>query len=125
MRVSNIASPHRCRPNVEPKSPADFKPICEAVATYGTNGTQVGNEEGYLVGIADCSWNTAPITIKTGSKIGIVSYYNSRTLPGGHSQHEGVMGLGFVAILGNVQAVYDSFVVDETSTAPLLEHAGH
>lgn len=102
-------------PGTKDPSTADFKPFCTATAGYG-NGTEPGNEDGYLVAISTCSWNTSPIKIPKGSLIGIASYYSGRHLAGGHSYHEGVMGLGFVALLGDVEKVYNSFVIDKSST---------
>jgi len=59
--------------------------ICRSEAIYG-NGTEAGNENGYLIGMTPCSFLTPPVFPKN-KKVRTVARYNN-TEP-----HTGVMGL--------------------------------
>ena len=59
--------------------------ICRSEAVYG-NGTEAGNESGYLVGMTPCVFDDPPV-FKKNDKVRVVSRYNA-TEP-----HFGVMAL--------------------------------
>ena len=59
--------------------------ICRSEAVYG-NGTEAGNEDGYLVGMTPCVFDDPP-QLRKNSKIRTVARYNA-TEP-----HTGVMAL--------------------------------
>merc|ERR1719188_1976881 len=59
--------------------------ICRSEAIYG-NGTEAGNENGYLIGMTPCSFLTPPV-FPNNKKVRTVARYNN-TEP-----HTGVMGL--------------------------------
>ena len=67
--------------------------LCEATPVYG-NGTQVGNEDGYVVKIPTCEFpSEEPYSVKKGDELVLTSLYNGRHIEGGGPYHEGVMGL--------------------------------
>jgi len=69
--------------------------LCAPSAIYG-NGTEVGNEAGYLVSIPTCSWKDG-YNVAAGDQLRITSYYSNRGLANGKPWHSGVMGLVYLA----------------------------
>eukprot|EP00040_Diaphanoeca_grandis_P005251 m.32022 g.32022 ORF g.32022 m.32022 type:complete len:572 (+) comp16568_c1_seq1:1635-3350(+) len=69
--------------------------LCAPAARYG-NGTEPGNELGYLVDIPTCVWNDG-YNISAGDQLRITSYYSNRGLAGGKPWHSGVMALVYLA----------------------------
>jgi len=70
------------------------------------------NERGYLVAMTGCDWSAEPVQLRNGSTIGVASWYSGRTLDsqGAHPWHEGVMGLGFVGVVGHLEEVAKTFL---------------
>ena len=67
--------------------------LCSASPIYGT-GTQVGNENEYVVKIPSCSFDPQfPYHVLKGDELILTSVYNGRHIVGGALYHEGVMGL--------------------------------
>jgi len=68
-------------------------PICVSFPRYG-NGTTAGNENGYVVALNPCVFET-PLHLKKGTIVTATGYYNSSTW------HDAVMSLFYVAIAGS------------------------
>jgi hypothetical protein len=70
------------------------------------------NERGCLVAMTGCDWSAEPVQLRNGSTIGVASWYSGRTLDsqGAHPWHEGVMGLGFVGVVGHLEEVAKTFL---------------
>jgi len=70
--------------------------LCDAEPVYGTGKPdEAGNELGYLVKIPYCNYQR-PYRVAKGDKLKLITQYSSRTLPGGHAWHSGVMGITIV-----------------------------
>ncbi|KAI5070067.1 hypothetical protein GOP47_0014410 [Adiantum capillus-veneris] len=69
----------------------DGREICTSIPLYG-NGTEVGNEAGYLVGMTTCYPKVGSVQVMSGESIRMLSNYSSS------KSHTGVMGLGYIAV---------------------------
>ncbi|GMN28504.1 hypothetical protein TIFTF001_041181 [Ficus carica] len=69
----------------------DGRVICSSTAIYG-NGTEAGNEAGYIVGMSTCYPKPGSIKILAGERLVHESrYHNNKT-------HTGVMGLFYILV---------------------------
>ncbi|XP_058226532.1 uncharacterized protein LOC131335271 [Rhododendron vialii] len=65
----------------------DGRVICSSIPTYG-EGSEAGNETGYIVGMSTCYPYPGSVKISTGETLVLVSNYSM-----GRQRHTGVMGL--------------------------------
>ncbi|MCO5562642.1 hypothetical protein L7F22_016270 [Adiantum nelumboides] len=75
----------------------DGREICTSVPLYG-NGTEVGNEAGYIVGMTTCYPKPGSVQVMSGERLQMVSNYSRAT------SHTGVMGLGYIAVYPHTEA---------------------
>ncbi|KAL5992471.1 hypothetical protein ACLOJK_013390 [Asimina triloba] len=79
----------------------DGRVICKSMPIYG-NGTEVGNEDGYLVGMTACYPKPGSVAIRTGEVMNAVAKYeNSRS-------HTGIMGHFYVLLEETPSAIASS-----------------
>nr|KYP62482.1 hypothetical protein KK1_017018 [Cajanus cajan] len=71
--------------------PIDGKVICSSIAKYG-NGTEAGNEKGYVVGMSTCYPKPGTVKIRDGETLTLEVIYNS------NERHTGVMGLFYFLV---------------------------
>ncbi|KAE9603276.1 putative stress up-regulated Nod 19 [Lupinus albus] len=71
----------------------DGRVICSSIPSYG-NGSEVGNEEGYIVGMSTCYPKPGSIKINDGETLTLLSNYSSNNNRG----HTGVMGLFYILV---------------------------
>ncbi|KDP22519.1 hypothetical protein JCGZ_26350 [Jatropha curcas] len=69
----------------------DGRVICTSVPTYG-NGTEAGNEAGYIVGMSTCYPKPGSVKISDGENLILESKYSSA------QRHTGVMGLFYILV---------------------------
>lgn len=69
----------------------DGSVICSSIAKYG-NGTEAGNEKGYVVGMSTCYPRPGSVKISNGETLTLVISYNNSEL------HTGVMGLFYLLV---------------------------
>lgn len=69
----------------------DGRVICSSTPTYG-EGTEAGNEAGYIVGMSTCYPQPGSVRISDGETLSLVSNYSSA------QQHIGVMGLFYILV---------------------------
>ncbi|XP_020220155.1 uncharacterized protein LOC109803116 [Cajanus cajan] len=69
----------------------DGKVICSSIAKYG-NGTEAGNEKGYVVGMSTCYPKPGTVKIRDGETLTLEVIYNS------NERHTGVMGLFYFLV---------------------------
>ncbi|KAL2341555.1 hypothetical protein Fmac_009495 [Flemingia macrophylla] len=69
----------------------DGRDICSSIAKYG-NGTEAGNEKGYVVGMSTCYPKPGTVKIADGETITLEVKYNNSEL------HTGVMGLFYLLV---------------------------
>ncbi|KAH7302279.1 hypothetical protein KP509_23G063800 [Ceratopteris richardii] len=75
----------------------DGREICTSVPMYG-NGTQPGNEAGYIVGMGTCYPEPGSLHVLNGESIRMLSNYSRSEF------HTGVMGLGYIAVYPHSEA---------------------
>ncbi|KAI5074680.1 hypothetical protein GOP47_0010641 [Adiantum capillus-veneris] len=75
----------------------DGREICTSIPLYG-NGTEVGNEAGYIVGMTTCYPEPGSVQVVSRESIRMLSTY-SRSI-----SHTGVMGLGYIAVYPHSEA---------------------
>lgn len=69
----------------------DGREICTSLPIYG-NGTEVGNEAGYIVGMSTCYPELGSMKVSSGEKLRVHANYSRTT------GHTGVMGLIYVIV---------------------------
>ncbi|XP_074344938.1 uncharacterized protein LOC141684002 isoform X2 [Apium graveolens] len=69
----------------------DGRVICSSTPTYG-EGTEAGNEAGYIVGMSTCYPQPGSVRISDGETLSLVSNYSSA------QRHVGVMGLFYILV---------------------------
>lgn len=69
----------------------DGRVICSSIPTYG-EGTEPGNEAGYIVGMSTCYPQPGSVRISDGETLSLVSNYSSS------QRHTGVMGLFYILV---------------------------
>lgn len=69
----------------------DGRVICSSTPTYG-EGTEAGNEAGYIVGMSTCYPQPGSVRISDGEILSLVSNYSSA------QRHIGVMGLFYLLV---------------------------
>ncbi|CAH9110515.1 unnamed protein product [Cuscuta epithymum] len=74
----------------------DGRTICSSVPIYG-NGTEPGNESGFIVGMTTCYPQPGSVKIAKGERLTIVSNYSSS------QSHTGVMGLFYILVAEPLQ----------------------
>ncbi|KAJ0111999.1 hypothetical protein Patl1_01341 [Pistacia atlantica] len=73
----------------------DGKAICASIPAYG-NGTEAGNEAGYIVGMSTCYPQPGSVKIADGETLILESNYSSTRV------HTGVMGLFYILVVDQV-----------------------
>jgi hypothetical protein len=69
----------------------DGRVICSSIPSYG-NGSEAGNETGYIVGMSTCYPKPGSVKIIDGETLTLESNYNSS------KEHTGVMGLFYLLV---------------------------
>nr|GLL35292.1 uncharacterized protein LOC109163135 [Ipomoea trifida] len=69
----------------------DGRVLCNSFPIYG-NGTEAGNEDGYLVGMLSCYPQPGSVKIAPMEKLTIISNYSSAQM------HTGVMGYYYILV---------------------------
>jgi hypothetical protein len=69
----------------------DGRVICSSIPSYG-NGSEAGNEAGYIVGMSTCYPKPGSVKIIDGETLTLESNYNST------KEHTGVMGLFYLLV---------------------------
>lgn len=69
----------------------DGREICTSLPIYG-NGTEAGNEAGYIVGMTSCYPEPGSLKVSSGERLRVHANYSSTT------SHTGVMGLIYVTV---------------------------
>lgn len=73
----------------------DGKAICSSIPAYG-DGTEAGNEAGYIVGMSTCYPRPGSVKITDGETLILESNYSSTR------EHTGVMGLFYILVADRV-----------------------
>ncbi|KAJ4728912.1 Stress up-regulated Nod 19 [Melia azedarach] len=82
----------------------DGEVICASIPAYG-NGTEAGNEAGYIVGMSTCYPEPGSIKLTAGETLIVESNYSSSL------HHTGVMGLFYFLLADRVPEPYSFFDV--------------
>ncbi|CAM6099832.1 unnamed protein product [Calypogeia fissa] len=69
----------------------DGEEVCSSLPIYG-NGTEAGNEAGYIVGMTTCYPEPGSVRVRAGEKLQLKSLYSNE------ERHTGVMGLFYIVI---------------------------